>query len=129
MTRIGQPWFDDAAGPLVRPYAVTRGRTMGAGHDLDMLTLVVTVSPAPPLRRAEPEYAEIVQLCRSPQSVAEVSAWLRLPLAVTKILVGDLIAEGLLKFRAPVSAESDNDTAGLGELNILRAVLDGIRKL
>ncbi|PPJ30788.1 DUF742 domain-containing protein [Nocardia nova] len=127
MTRFGQPWFDDAAGPLVRPYAVTRGRTMGAGHDLDMLTLVVTVSPGPPLRRVEPEYAEIVRLCRTPQSVAEVSARLELPLAVTKILVGDLIGEGLLNFRAP--ARTDTDTGGTGELNILRAVLDGIRKL
>lgn len=125
MTRMGQPWFDDAAGPLVRPYALTRGRTMGAGHDLDMLTLVVTVSPAPPLRRVEPEYADIVQLCRTPQSVAEVSAWLRRPLAVTKILVGDLIAEGMLNFRSPASP----DTGPNDDLNILQAVLDGIRKL
>ncbi|RDI51100.1 DUF742 domain-containing protein [Nocardia mexicana] len=124
MTRFGQPWFDDDAGPLVRPYAVTRGRTMGAGHDLDMLTLVVTADAAPPLRRVEPEYAEIVRLCRIPQSVAEVSATLRLPLAVTKILVGDLIGEGHLHFRAPAR----ND-AGTGDLNTLRAVLDGIRKL
>ncbi|MFJ1455690.1 DUF742 domain-containing protein [Nocardia sp. N2S4-5] len=124
MTRFGQPWFDDEAGPLVRPYAVTRGRTMGAGHDLDMLTLVVTVDPAPPLRRPEPEYAEIVRRCRIPQSVAEVSATLRLPLAVTKILVGDLISEGHLNFRVPARTD-----AGPGDLNVLRAVLDGIRKL
>ncbi|MFC4604213.1 DUF742 domain-containing protein [Rhodococcus kronopolitis] len=129
MTRIGQPWFDDAAGPLVRPYAVTRGRTMGAGHDLDMLTLVVTVSPAPRLQHIETEYAEIVQLCRTAQSVAEVSAHLNLPLAVTKILVGDLIAEGMLNFRAPASSDSYNDISGIGDLNILQAVLDGIRKL
>ncbi|QIS20046.1 DUF742 domain-containing protein [Nocardia terpenica] len=125
MTHFGQPWFDDAAGPLVRPYAVTRGRTMGAGHDLDMLTLVVTVEAPPPLRRAEPEYAEIVRLCRYPQSVAEVSAALTLPLAVTKILVGDLIGEGHLNFRAPART----DDAGPGDLTVLRAVLDGIRKL
>ncbi|MCM6775239.1 DUF742 domain-containing protein [Nocardia sp. CDC159] len=124
MTRFGQPWFDDQAGPLVRPYAVTGGRTMGAGHDLDMLTLVVTSHPAPRLRRVEPEYAEIVHLCRVPQSVAEVSATLRLPLAVTKILVGDLISEGHLIFRAPVHTDS-----GPSDLNLLRAVLDGIRKL
>lgn len=102
---------------------------MGAGHDLDMLTLVVTVDHAPPLRHIEPEYAEIVQLCRTPQSVAEVSAHLKHPLAVTKILVGDLIADGLLNFRAPANADSDNDIAGIDDLNILRAVLDGIRKL
>ncbi|WP_050066352.1 MULTISPECIES: DUF742 domain-containing protein [unclassified Rhodococcus (in: high G+C Gram-positive bacteria)] len=129
MTRIGQSWFDDAAGPLIRPYAVTRGRTVGAGHDLDMLTLVVTVSPAPRLQHVESEYAEIIQLCRTAQSVAEVSAHLNLPLAVTKILVGDLIADGLLNFRSPLNSDSVNDISGIGDINILQAVLDGIRKL
>ncbi|MFC8528753.1 MULTISPECIES: DUF742 domain-containing protein [Nocardia] len=124
MTRHGEHWFDDAAGPLVRPYALTRGRTMGAAHDLDMLTVVVVTHPAPILRRVEPEYAEIVRLCAVPQSVAEVSATLKLPLAVTKILVGDLISENHLIFRAPVQAD-----AGPGDINILRAVLDGIRRI
>ncbi|MFD4295436.1 DUF742 domain-containing protein [Rhodococcus sp. NPDC058505] len=129
MTRMGQSWFDDAAGPLVRPYAVTRGRTVGAGHELDMLTLVVTASHAPRLRHAEAEYTEILRLCRDAQSVAEVSAHLQLPLAVTKILVGDLITEGQLVFRSPASSDPDDGMAGLGDLNILHAVLDGIRKL
>ncbi|MQY29454.1 DUF742 domain-containing protein [Nocardia aurantia] len=124
MTRFGRPWFDDEAGPLVRPYAVTRGRTLGSGRELDMLTLVVTRSSTVPLRRPEPEYPEILRLCHIPQSVAEVSAVLRLPLAVTKILVGDLINDGHLNFRAPAGA----DTGPL-DLSMLRSVLDGIRKL
>ncbi|MFI6865727.1 DUF742 domain-containing protein [Nocardia sp. NPDC050406] len=124
MPRPGDQWFDEAAGPLVRPYARTGGRTMGAAHDLDMLTVVHSRYGAPPLRRVEPEYAEIVRLCQLPLSVAEVSASLRLPLAVTKILVGDLISDGNLNFRAPVSPET-----APGDLNVLRAVLDGIRKL
>ncbi|WP_040691163.1 DUF742 domain-containing protein [Nocardia vinacea] len=124
MTHGGGQWYDEQAGPLVRPYALTRGRVMGAGHDLDMLTVVVTAMAAPTLRRAEPEYTHIITLCRVPQTVAEVAAHLRLPLAVTKILVGDLIGEGHLIFRAPVQPD-----AGPGDLNILRAVLDGIRKL
>ncbi|TLG09802.1 DUF742 domain-containing protein [Nocardia cyriacigeorgica] len=124
MTRMGEPWFDEAAGPLVRPYAVTRGRTMGAAHDLDMLTAVVAARPAPTMRRVEPEYAQIVAECAQPRSVAEVAATLKLPLAVTKILVGDLIGDGHLIFRAPVQPE-----AGPGDLNVLRAVLDGIRKI
>ncbi|MEU7633031.1 DUF742 domain-containing protein [Nocardia sp. NPDC049220] len=124
MTNPGEPWFDDAAGPLVRPYARTRGRTKGSGPELDMLTSVVADDSAPALRRNEPEYTEISRLCRVSQTVAEVSARLRLPLAVTKILVGDLIGDGQLIFRAPVPTE-----AGPDDLNILRAVLDGIRKI
>ncbi|MEE1943162.1 DUF742 domain-containing protein [Streptomyces sp. TRM 70361] len=35
-------WFDDAAGPVVRPYAMTRGRTHSAGGDrIDPVALVV----------------------------------------------------------------------------------------
>ncbi|MBF6348326.1 DUF742 domain-containing protein [Nocardia flavorosea] len=124
MTGTRDSWFDDDAGPLVRPYAITRGRTVGAGHDLDMLTIVVRAHGAPPLRRTEPEYLDIVQLCTEPQTVAEVAAALKLPLAVTKILVGDLIGDSHLIFRTPVQMES-----GPGDFNILRAVLDGIRKI
>ncbi|MFF2085377.1 DUF742 domain-containing protein [Nocardia sp. NPDC058176] len=123
MTRQDNSWFDDAAGPLIRPYAITRGRTMGAAHDLDVATLVTT-SGLTHRPRPEQEYESIIAVCQVPLSVAEVAASLRLPLAVTKILVGDLIGEGHLIFRAPVHTE-----AGAGDLNILRAVLDGIRRL
>jgi hypothetical protein len=122
MTHYGDSWFDEEH-PLLRPYAVTRGRTVGAGHDLDMLTLVMLADRAPRLRRTEPEYTDILRLCRIPQSVAEVSATLQLPLAVAKILVGDLIGDGQLDFRAPATE------SGLDDVNLLRAVLDGIRRL
>ncbi|MBF6220666.1 MULTISPECIES: DUF742 domain-containing protein [Nocardia] len=124
MTNPREPWFDEAAGPLVRPYALTRGRTSFTGPELDMLTTVVVDNSASTLRRSEPEYTDILRLCRVSQTVAELSAQLHLPLAVTKILVGDLIGDGQLIFRAPVPTE-----AGPDDLNILRAVLDGIRKL
>ncbi|MEV0545107.1 DUF742 domain-containing protein [Nocardia salmonicida] len=123
MSSDGDIWFVDDS-PLVRPYAVTRGRTSGADRDVDMLTTVAIARPTQRLRRTEPEYLAIVALCNTPVTVAEVSATLKLPLAVTKILVGDLIAEGHLVFRAPaVTGNAPN------ELNILRAVLDGIRNL
>lgn len=116
-------WFVDDS-PLVRPYAVTRGRTSGADRDVDMLTTVATARPSRRLRRTEPEYLAIIALCNTPVTVAEVSATLKLPLAVTRILIGDLIAEGNLIFRAP--ADTGNASK---ELNVLRAVLDGIRNL
>ncbi|WP_019927830.1 DUF742 domain-containing protein [Nocardia sp. BMG111209] len=124
MTHYDTSWFDEDA-PLLRSYAVTRGRTVGAGHELDILTLVVLVDQPPPrLRYPEPEYADILRLCRVPQSVAEVSAHLKLPLAVSKILVGDLIGDGYLNFRAPLQTD-----VGPNDVNLLRAVLDGIRRL
>ncbi|HVW42855.1 MAG TPA: DUF742 domain-containing protein [Amycolatopsis sp.] len=125
MTHRREPWFDEEAGPLVRPYAVTRGRTGDARHELDLITLVVAVRSANGLQRLEPEYGDIVRLCRLPMSVAEVSAKLHLPLVVTKILIGDLIGDGYLIFRSPPPPT----TAGPPDIKLLRAVLDGIRKL
>ncbi|PPJ21606.1 DUF742 domain-containing protein [Nocardia nova] len=125
MTGRPASWFEDEAGPLVRAYAVTGGRTHSTRADLDLITLVIAVDPAAELRRREPEYSAIMRLCRVPQSVAEVSAALRLPLMVTKVLLGDLIADGHIIFRS-VSPVTDT---GLHNVDLLRTVLDGIRNL
>lgn len=125
MTNPREHWYDDAAGPLVRPYAVTRGRTSGARRDLDMITLVVTAHWDQNLERMNQEYVRIVERCAAPTSVAEVSAYVGLPLAVTKILIGDLIEAGYLLFRSPPASTADHTP----DLQLLQAVLDGVRKL
>lgn len=116
-----ESWYDDEAGPLVRPYAVTRGRTRSTRPDLNMITLVVTVHHE--VVGMDPEYAEIVRLCQYPMSIAEIGAKLDLPLAVVKVLISDLIEEGFLIFRSPPPRVDVLD------VNTLQAVLDGIRKL
>jgi uncharacterized protein DUF742 len=119
-----ESWYDDEAGPLVRPYAVTRGRTRSARHDLNMITLVITNAYEDPAM--EPEYIEIMRICQYPMSIAEISAKLGLPLAVVKILVSDLIEEGFLIFRSPPPDPMNTDSPNM---DILQAVLDGIRRL
>ncbi|MFF0495424.1 DUF742 domain-containing protein [Nocardia aobensis] len=118
----GDAWFDDEAGPLVRLYAVTQGRGRSNRPELDMLTLIVDIGRGAALRRHEPEYAAIVELCRTPQSVAEVAARLELPLTMTKVLVGDLIDDGRLEYRQPRQDEAS-------DVGLLQALLDGIRGL
>jgi Protein of unknown function (DUF742) len=125
MTNPRDAWFDEAAGPLVRPYQVTRGRTTSNWRDLDMITLVVAARWDPNVERMGHEHAGIVRMCGNPLSVAEVSAGLSLPLAVTKILIGDLIDAGYLIFRAPPSPAATQTP----NLQLLQAVLDGVRKL
>lgn len=116
-----ESWYDDQAGPMVRPYAVTRGRTRSARRDLSMITLVIAFrGNAGALAH---EYVDILRLCDRPLSVAEVSAKLDMPLAVAKILIGDLIEQGYLLFQAPPTAVDTPD------MDILQAVLDGIRRL
>ncbi|GAB3458151.1 DUF742 domain-containing protein [Actinophytocola sediminis] len=116
-------WYDDEAGPLVRPYTVTRGRTHSARLDLNLITLVVTA--AYENTSMDPEYTDIMRLCHYPLSIAEISAKLRLPITVIKILVADLIEQGYLLFSSPPSSLNTETP----DMNILQAVLDGIRRL
>jgi hypothetical protein len=118
-------WFDDEAGPLVRPFAITGGRTDSGRHELDIITLVIARHPDTLVRRTGPEYTQIVRLCQYPQSVAEVAAHIHLPLALAKILISDLVDDGALRLRSPLQA----DTCGPDDINLLRTVLDGIRNL
>jgi hypothetical protein len=121
----GDPWYDEAAGPLVRPYAVTGGRTRSARPDLNIITLVVTVQPVADTPKLDRECLDILDACRYPLSVAEVSAKLHLPLAVTKILVADLVEQRRLIFRAPAPPAA----RPAADLPMLQKVLDGIRRI
>ncbi|WP_425427041.1 DUF742 domain-containing protein [Actinophytocola xinjiangensis] len=116
-------WYDDDAGPLVRPYTVTRGRTHSERLDLNLITLVVTA--AAESASMDPEYVDILRLCHYPLSIAEISAKLGLPITVIKILVADLIEQGCLNFSSPPSPLNTETP----DMNILQAVLDGIRRL
>ncbi|GHE02544.1 DUF742 domain-containing protein [Streptomyces alanosinicus] len=121
-------WFDDEAGPVVRPYAMTRGRTTSpAQHRLDLIAVVVTEPDAgdpesdPGL---SPEHVEIVGLCRgAPQSVAELAAELTLPIGVVRVLIGDLVHAKLVHVTRPVPP------AELPDESILRDVINGLRAL
>ncbi|MFG2122005.1 DUF742 domain-containing protein [Streptomyces sp. NPDC048710] len=121
-------WFDDEAGPVVRPYAMTRGRTSSpAQHRLDLIAVVVTEPDAgdpetdPTL---SPEHVEIVGLCRTePQSLAELAAELDLPIGVVRVLIGDLVHAELVHVTRPVPP------AELPDESILRDVINGLRAL
>jgi hypothetical protein len=123
MTHGRESWYDEEAGPLVRPYSVTRGRTRPDRDDLNIITLVVSMEREN--TSLDPEYVQILRLCRTPLSIAEISAKLGLPLVVVKILVADLIEGRLLIFRSPASPLSTTTP----DLKLLQAVLDGIRRL
>ena len=36
-------WLDEEAGPVVRPYALTRGRTRPSGETLDLIAIITAV--------------------------------------------------------------------------------------
>jgi hypothetical protein len=121
-------WFDDEAGPVVRPYAMTRGRTSSPGqHRLDLIAVVVAEpqadDPAGDVTLS-PEHVDIVDLCRdTPQSVAELAAGLDLPIGVVRVLVGDLVDAEFVRVNRPVPP------AELVDESILRDVINGLRAL
>jgi hypothetical protein len=117
--------FEFAPGPLVRPFAVTRGRAGKDLHELDIITLVVAVRPDVDVAGLDREYGDILRMCRQrPLSIAEISAQMGLLLAAVKVLVSDLISSGHLIFRSPPPPAT-----GRPDIKLLQAVLDGVRKL
>ncbi|MGW3288946.1 DUF742 domain-containing protein [Streptomyces sp. NPDC001002] len=121
-------WFDDDAGPVVRPYAMTRGRTSSPGqHRLDLIAVVLTEAQADDPEgdsTLSPEHVDIVDLCRdTPQSVAELAAELDLPIGVVRVLIGDLVNGEFVHVTRPVPP------AELPDESILRDVISGLRAL
>ncbi|MFI6349098.1 DUF742 domain-containing protein [Streptomyces sp. NPDC050560] len=114
------PWLDDAAGRLVRPFAVSNGRTR-TNAALDLLSQV-RVTGATPLGYLGPEHDRALALCGAPVSVAEVAGHLGLPAAVAKVVLGDLLDCGALTTQAPAVDHPSTD------LSLLEAVLDGLRR-
>jgi Protein of unknown function (DUF742) len=117
-------WFDEEAGPVVRPYAMTAGRTRPTRGDFDLISLVVANQPAvPPELGMGPEHAAIIRLCQRPQSVAEIAAILDLPIGIVRVFLGDLLDKELIMARAPAAR---NQAPNEG---ILKAVINGLRTL
>ncbi|WP_432247001.1 DUF742 domain-containing protein [Streptomyces sanyensis] len=114
------PLLDDAAGRLIRPYTVSGGRTRPTTA-LDLLSLVMATGSAPQ-GQLGPEHSLALGLCRGPTSVAEISAHLRLPAVVTKVLLSDLVDCGAVTARAPRAHDTPTDRS------LLEAVLDGLRR-
>lgn len=123
MRDTGEAWFDEAAGPLVRPYALTRGRTRSTNYQLDMITLVVALRQGVAGGELGPVHQRILRIGEKPLSVAEVAAKVDLPMGVVKVLICDLIDRNYMIFRtswAPTSVPN---------IDTMQKVLDGIRKI
>ncbi|WP_225794664.1 DUF742 domain-containing protein [Streptomyces aculeolatus] len=110
---------------LVRPYAVTGGRTRPR-YQLAIEALVQTTADPSRLTSQLPEHQRICRLCYELKSVAEVSALLTLPLGVARILVADLAEAGLVTIHQPGGGDS---AGGQPDVTLLERVLSGLRKL
>ena len=114
-----------ATNPLVRPYAMTGGRTRPR-YQLAIEALVHTTAQPHQMQGQLPEHQRICTLCREIKSVAEISALLTIPLGVARILVADLAEAGLVAIHQPGGDES---AGGQPDVTLLERVLSGLRKL
>jgi hypothetical protein len=116
-------WLDAAAGPVVRPYTLTGGRVRPAVEGFDLVAFVLATADPAGQPGLQPEHRRLVELARRPVAVADLAADLGLAVGVVRVLLGDLLARGLVTVHRPPAA------AHLPDDNILKAVVSGLRAL
>jgi hypothetical protein len=139
--RGSDPGSEPASSRLVRPYALTGGRTRSVGMELAIETLVARTD-VPSASMLSTEQQLFLNRSADPISLAELAAYSRLPIGVTRVLVGDLCSEGVMKIvshglrdsRADSSdmVTTDEDastTISTTDVNLLERVLHGLRAL
>jgi hypothetical protein len=114
-----EPFLDDAAGRLVRPFTVINGRTRPT-ITMDLLSMVMATGQVPQAS-LEPEHTRALRLCRQPITVAEIAAHLRLPVAVAKVVLSDLVDCEAVSVRAP------HPVADLTNRSVLERLLNGLQ--
>ena len=112
-------WYDDNAGPIVRLYAMTGGRAGTDGHEFTVSTLITRTDDRTEGTDLSPEKSAILRLCARPLSVAEIAAYLALPLGTVKVLIADLHSAGLVQ-SPPDPADEQSS------LDVMRRLRDGL---
>jgi DNA-binding transcriptional ArsR family regulator len=122
--RAPHDWLDRDAGPVVRPYAVTRGRVAPDSSEFDLVAFVVATMPElPPSSDLQPEHHAIVAASWEPMSVVELASKLDLSIGVVRVLLSDLRSAGLISLYEPPVTSQGHD------IDVLKAVVNGLRAL
>ena len=113
----------DAAVSRLRPYLLTSGRAEPVDHTLEIEAQVLT-SPlgAASYPQLSFEHRDIVALCETTMSVAEVAAKLKLHIGVARVLVADLASSGYLVVRRPSLPLSQ-------DRNLIERVIRGLESI
>ena len=119
---------DDQAGThrgpaarFVRPYTLTAGRTEATVH----LPLEATLRRQPRVGMVSDLSAgalQVLDVCDT-RSVAEVSALVSMPIGVVRVLLSDLIEQGLVQVQATITDRSSKDE----RIELIERTLRGLR--
>ncbi|WP_084955632.1 DUF742 domain-containing protein [Thermoactinospora rubra] len=117
---MSEEWVDE---PVVRPYALTRGRTAPSPRAaLDLLATVVrTAAPAPDSAELGVHHRRLLERLAEPRRVVEVASDMGLPVGVVRVLLGDLLEHKLITVRQTAPSSTME--------SLLREVIDGLRAL
>jgi CRP-like cAMP-binding protein len=116
-------WYDEDAGPLVRLYARTGGRTVTDRGALELNAMVCRVPSARPRSDLSSEQSTILRLSRQPVSLSEIAVHLGMPVGPVRVLLGELRDAGLIAVPKP------GETGAAPTHHVLERLLSGLRSL
>ena len=117
----GQYEDGDMTGRLIRPYAMTGGRTTAETEISLEAQIQASTRASHHLGAYRWEAAKVVELVQSPMALIEIAARLNIPIGVARVLVADLVADGAVVLHTPQKSQSFT--------SLLERVLDGVRNL
>ena len=108
------------APQFVRPYTITAGRTEGTVHlPLEATLLREHLRVGKDLSAGA---LQVLDACEA-RSVAEVSALVSMPIGVVRVLISDLIEQGLVQVQATITERSSKDE----RIELIERTLRGLR--
>lgn len=117
------PAAGDTGASLLRPYLQTAGRVEPIDDELEVEAQVVASEYGlNAFARLAFEQRDIVALCSTSMSVAEVAARLTLHIGVARVLVADLAALGCLVVERPGPEPAD-------DLDMIERVIRGLEAI
>lgn len=116
-----EPEEGSRAGRLVRPYAMTRGRTAADVATISLEAQIQVSGDVPPGKLYRWEAARILELAASPIALIELSARASIPIGVARVIVSDLAQDGALVVQRPTTQPTYT--------SLLEKVLAGVRAL
>lgn len=111
-------------GRLIRPYLMTGGRTEADGDIRLETQLQTTARGHRTAGNFRWEAARILELADRPTALVEIAARANLPIGVTRVVVSDLINEGVMTAHRSIEVISRESHTSL-----LEKVLNGVRNI
>ena len=105
---------------LVRAYTITAGRTKS--HVELPMEATLRMDPRDADAPLTPAMRQILDVCDQ-RSVAEVSALVSMPIGVVRVLLGDLVEQGLVRVQATITENSSKDE----RIELIERTLRGLR--